>query len=266
MMTPPLSRPEPALIPAMRAPRWRRMPPAALALLAHLPALALGLAALLAGAAFTLAVALTAAVAALLAWRMRLPSWWIGINAAFVPLLVLALVARGEHGLDSRWFLAAFGLLALTSMGAALGRVPLYLSSPQAARELAARLPAKARFIDLGCGLGGPLAALARLRPDLELHGIESAPLNWLVARVRLRGRAHVSLGSLWRVPLRDFDAVYAYLSPAPMPRLWAKVQAEMPPGSVFISNTFTVPDVPAPETVELNDLSRARLLIWRHA
>ncbi|MEW5770041.1 MAG: class I SAM-dependent methyltransferase [Pseudomonadota bacterium] len=238
----------------------QRLPVSVVALLAHLPGLAVG-AVLLAGGLPPAAAALAAGGSAgLVAWFWRMPVWWRWICLLFVPSLWLALSA----GIDAGWYLAGFIVLALTSLGAASTRVPLYLSSPQAARAVAERLPAGAAFLDLGCGLGGPLARLARLRPDVALHGVEAAPLNWLFARLRLGGRAHIELGSLWDTDLARFDAVYAYLSPAPMARLWEKARAEMRPGSLFISNTFAVPGVAADETLELHDLSHARLLIWR--
>jgi hypothetical protein len=90
------------------------------------------------------------------------------------------------------------------------------------------------------------------------------APLNWLVSRLRLGGKAKIRLGSLWDEDLSAYEVVYAYLSPAPMAQLWEKAVREMRPGSLFISNTFAVPGVEPDETVELNDLSHARLLIWR--
>jgi hypothetical protein len=108
------------------------------------------------------------------------------------------------------------------------------------------------------------MARLARLRPDVRLLGVEAAPLNWLVARLRLGGRARIQLGSLWDAKLAECDVVYAYLSPAPMARLWEKTRAEMKPGSLLISNTFSVPGVQPVENIELHDLSHARLLIWR--
>ena len=225
---------------ALSSQLMQRLPPSLAAAAAHLPALAVG--------------------AALLAWLWRLPIWWRVINLLFLPLLWLALQAE----VDTRWYLAGFAALALTSLGAVRTRVPLYLSSPQAAQALARCVPANAVFMDLGCGLGGPLSRLSRLRPDIRLQGIEAAPLNWLIARLRLRGRAQVAFGSLWQSDLSACDVVYAYLSPAPMARLWAKARAEMRPGSLFISNTFPVPDVAPQETLELHDLSHARLLIWR--
>ena len=163
------------------------------------------------------------------------------------------------------WFLAGFLLLGLTSLGSLNTRVPLFLSSRQAVAEVARRLPGRpVRVLDLGCGLGGWLSGLGKARPDIQLAGVEMAPLNWLVSRLRLGGRASVRLGSLWDEDLASYDVVYAYLSPAPMAELWQKVNREMRPGSLFISNSFGVPGIEADETVELNDLSQARLLIWR--
>lgn len=199
-------------------------------------------------------------LALLLSRWFALPSWWQAINAAFCPLLWLV----SQADIHPLWFLAGFALLALTSLGSLKTRVPLYLSSRQAIEAVAARVPEGARVLDLGCGLGGWLAGLHAARPDLRLAGVEMAPFNWLASRLRLGSRAEIRLGSLWDVDLSRYDVVYAYLSPAPMARLWQKVEREMRPGSVLISNSFGVPDVEPDETVELDDLSHARLLIWR--
>ncbi|MDP2434080.1 MAG: hypothetical protein Q8O33_18965 [Pseudomonadota bacterium] len=247
-------------------PMLQRLPPALLALGAQLVALLAVAAAAVAlrengtGLPLPLWIALAGLAAALSSRWLGLPTWWQFINLVFVPLLWLAL----QSGIDPVWFLFGFALLALTSLGVIRTRVPLYLSSPRAAEALAARLPENARVLDLGCGLGGPLARLNALRPDATLRGVEAAPLNWLIARLRLRGRARIDLGNLWDSDLSGHDVVYAYLSPAPMPRLWEKARAEMRPGSLFISNTFGIPGVEPDEVVELHDLSHARLLIWR--
>ncbi len=244
------------------APRIQRLPPALAALLAHLPGLAVAAALPGLGLALPpyLLALLVGLIAAALAWYWRLPSWWRLINLLFVPLLWLGLSLQ----FDPRWFLAGFLLLALTSLGAVRTRVPLYLSSPRAAEELARRLPPQGHLLDLGCGLGGPLARIARIRPDARLEGVEAAPLNWLVARLRLLGRADIHLGSLWEADLSGCDVVYAYLSPAPMARLWEKARAEMKPGSLFVSNSFAVPWLVFDEEIELGDRSRARLLLRR--
>jgi hypothetical protein len=200
-------------------------------------------------------------IALLLSRWMALPSWWQVINTAFFPLVWLI----SQVGIHPLWYLAGFALLALTSIGSLKTRVPLYLSSQQAVTEVAQRIQDRqARVLDLGCGLGGWLSGLHRARPELVLDGVEMAPLNWLASRLRLHGKATVRLGSLWDVDLSGYDVVYAYLSPAPMAQLWEKIEREMQPGSLFISNTFSVPGIEPDETVELHDLSHSRLLIWR--
>lgn len=239
-----------------------RLPPALLALFAHLPALALATVLLAGGlleVGFTLAM-LIGVVAALSAQWLALPIWWRWINLLFMPGLWWA----SQVSIDPIWFLAGFLLLLLTSFGAIRTRVPLYLSSDLAAEELARQLPIGGCCVDLGCGLGGPLAHIAASRPDAQLFGVEAAPLNWLIARLRLRARAEIRLGSLWDADLGQADLVYAYLSPAPMARLWAKARAEMKPGSLLISNSFEIPGVAPQAVLELDDLSHARLLMWR--
>jgi hypothetical protein len=253
-----MSNPDAVGIPAPSS----RSSPALAALLAHLPPLALAALLLvngldIPGLVYALGIGLGAAGIARL-WG--LPSWWQLINLGFVPALLLASGA----GLSTDWYLAGLILLALTSLGVLRTRVPLYLSSPRAAEELARRLPPGGRLLDLGCGLGGPLARVARQRPDARLEGVEAAPLNWLLARLRLLGRARIRLGSLWNTDLSQADVVYAYLSPAPMARLWEQARKQMRPGSLFISNTFAIPGVAPDEVVELHDLSQARLLVWR--
>lgn len=238
----------------------RRVPPALAALGAHVPALAVGAVLLAGGAPLWGAILSVGITASVMAWLWKLPAWWRLINLLFVPGLWLALNAQIHSG----WYLAGFALLAATSLGAVRTRVPLFLSSAQAAEALARLLPPNSAFMDLGCGLGGPLSRLARLRPDVRLHGVEAAPLNWLVARLRLGKRASIRLGSLWDADISHADVVYAYLSPAPMARLWQKARTEMPAGSRLISNSFPVPGVAPSETIELHDLSHARLLIWR--
>lgn len=192
------------------------------------------------------------------------PRWWQLIHLLFFPAVWLTQQAE----LNPAWFLAGLIFLALTSVGVLRTRVPLYLSSDQAARRLAELAPNSGgpgtSVLDLGCGLGGPLARLADLRPDLALHGVEAAPLNWLTSRLRLGARARIRLGSIWNEDLSRHDLVYAYLSPEPMARLWDKASREMRPGSLFVSNSFAVPGVPPERVIELDDLSRARLLVWR--
>ena len=219
--------------------------------------------------AFALLCGLLAASLSRLAGLAR---WWLPIQLLFAPALILMLALNIPPG----FFLAAFLILLALYWSTFRTQVPLYLSSQKVWRALEGLLPdAKTgfRFIDLGSGLGGVLTHLASARPDGHYSGVESAPLPflWSWLRVRLGGyrNCKVHWGSIWdgsleACNLAQYDVVFAYLSPVPMERLWRKARAEMRPGTVFISSTFTVPDQAPQQTIQVDDLHRSTLLIWR--
>jgi len=204
------------------------------------------------------------ACALLIASLTGQPWWWRLIHAVFAPLAWA--VARLE--IDPGWFLLAAILLLLVYRGALSGQVPLYLSNRQTAEQLAALLPEQPgiRCADLGAGIGSVLRPLALARPDADFVGVENAPLPWLGARALALALPNCQWrwGSLWQLPLQEFDVVYAFLSPVPMAQLWQKVEAEMKPGSLFVSNSFPVPEVEPSCVVEVGDSRGTRLYCYR--
>jgi SAM-dependent methyltransferase len=208
---------------------------------------------------------LQGAVAAMICLKQRMPPWWVPIHLVFVPLAVVVRQAEIAPG----WFLAGFALLLLVFWRTDKSRVPLYLSNAQTAATLARLLPrTPCRVLDIGCGDGGLLRRLAKARPDCEFVGIEHAPLPWLLARLRCLGLANACVrhGDFWAEPLAGYDLVYAFLSPAPIPRLWAKARAEMGPDTRLVSNSFAVPGVDAEQTVAVRDRRATQLHIYRPA
>lgn len=201
--------------------------------------------------------------AALVSWRMDAPRWWWLIHLLFMPLAVLALALDIAPG----WYLLAFALTLLVFWRTDKSRVPLYLSNADTAAAVAALLPTEAcRFIDLGCGDGGLLARLAAARPDCRYTGIEHAPLPWLLARLRHLRHNNVSIhyGDFWQHDLGAYDVVYAFLSPAPMPALADKVQAEMGGDKLLISNSFSVPEQEAGQIITVNDARQTQLFFYK--
>jgi hypothetical protein len=195
----------------------------------------------------------------------------LGLGRRWLPFLLgfpwaVALLLR--HPPPGWVWPAALAALLLVYGGGVLTRVPLYNSNRAAWEALLALLPpGPARFVDLGAGLGGPLAFLARQRPDASFHGVEASPLTWLAAWLRTlpcRGNCRIRWGSLWREDLGGQDVVYAFLSPAPMPALWAKAAREMKPGSLLVSNTFAVPGQEPLRRIPLPGRADACLLVWR--
>lgn len=206
---------------------------------------------------------LQGACAAAVSHKLEAPRWWLAIHLAFLPLVMLA----SRLSIAPAWYLAGFALLLLVFWRTDKSRVPLYLSNASTATAVAALLPTTpCHVIDLGCGNGGLLLRLARLRPDCEFLGIEHAPLPWLWARLATLGATNcrVRLGDFWRQNLGLFDVAYAFLSPAPMGRLWAKVADEMRPGSLLISNSFPVPGIEPAATVDVDDRRHTRLFCYK--
>lgn len=193
------------------------------------------------------------AAAWLFATLSRQPWWWRAIHAGFMPLVWFT----HTLAIDPGWFLLAAILLLLVYRGALTGQVPLYLSNKQTVQALADLLAERgtSRFLDLGAGLGSTTVPLADTLPESRFTGYENAPLTWLAGRLLSIGRPNIDWRweDMWKARLGDYDVVYAFLSPAPMARLWEKVQAEMKPGSVFISNSFPVPGATPDRVIEVD-------------
>ncbi len=226
-----------------------------------LMALALAIVAGLLGAPWPL-VWMQPPLAMLLAMLWRTPRWWWLLHLLLLPAVFLAMQADLPPWL---YLLAALLLFAI-SRNALTERVPLFLTSQAALDALAARLPPAARLIDLGCGTGRLLEGLSRRRPDLILHGVESAWLPWLWARLRLARRPNVSvtLGDIWPASLAGYGVIYTYLSPEPMARIWHKVKQEADSNAWLVSNSFAVPGVQPDESIAIDDATASTLYIWR--
>ncbi|MDP2808622.1 MAG: methyltransferase type 12 [Rhodocyclaceae bacterium] len=200
--------------------------------------------------------------AALVSHRLRAPVWWLPIHLAFLPSAVML----NRLDIPPGWYLAAFVLLLLVFWRTDKSRVPLFLTNATATDAVATLLPrSPSRFIDLGCGDGGLLRRLAHARPDCDFLGIEHAPLPWLWAKLATLGlpNCRIRHGDFWHQHLGRHDVVYAFLSPAPMLRLWAKARNEMRPESLLVSNGFPVPDVEAEQVIEVGDKRQTRLYCY---
>lgn len=209
------------------------------------------------------AAAVQGVCAALAAHKLESPRWWVVIHLLFVP----AIVAASTLDIAPGWYLAAFVLSLLIFWRTDKSRVPLYLTNASTASAIAALLPPRpCHVVDLGCGNGGLLRQLARARPDCEFVGIEHAPLPWLWARLAtLRlDNVYIRHSDFWRQHLGLFDVVYAFLSPAPMPRLWQKAIDEMKPDALLVSNSFPAPDVEPERTIAVEDRRKTQLYVYR--
>lgn len=191
---------------------------------------------------------------------------WISAQVLAPPLLMLGIALN----LPNWVFPVALALLILVFWNVVSNRVPLYLTNQTTAKALLDLLPKKKglHFADLGSGLGGTLRYLAKETKGQKFTGLESAPLPFLLSWIigKLSGRQNLSfrMKNIWTQDLRDYDVVYCFLSPVPMARLYEKALEELKPGSLFISNSFEVPDQKPDQVIEVDDRRKTRLLVWK--
>ena len=213
-------------------------------------------------------VALACSVAGGTALAFRAgPAW-----ASFLALLPAALVGALWLQLPIWVPAVCFLLLFLLLRNSIVERVPLYLSNKATLEALTHWLPADKKLVsvDLGCGLADVSLAMARhnSHPESRFEGVENAPipyaLAWLRAKMADDARITIRWGSLWDENLSRFDMVYAFLSPHPMPHLFNKARSEMVKESVFISNSFAVPDQDADIEIPIQSGRARALLVWR--
>lgn len=196
----------------------------------------------------------------------RLARWWLVLQVVLPP----AGLALHQSSLPAWAYLGAFIVLVLVFWNTLGERVPLYLTNRQTVDAIDALLPRDGpfRFIDIGCGIASVLGPLARRHADSEFIGVESAPVPFVIGALRLwiigRKNARLVFGSMWEHDLSPYNVAYCFLSPAPMTEIFDKAKAEMAPGTLFVSNSFIVPDTAPDSTVQVGDTRQTALYVWR--
>ncbi|RCS59358.1 methyltransferase type 12 [Parvibium lacunae] len=204
---------------------------------------------------------LHALLAGLLSWLWASPQWWHLIHT----LVPICLYAAYQAHLPGWLYLLLFLITLLLYWNTARNRVPLYLSNIATCDELAKLLPQGAHFADLGSGTGRVLKHLAKLRPDCQFSGFETAPLTYFYSRWSCRMYPNIVMHreSFERRTLHEFNVLYAFLSPQPMPSLWQKLQTEKKAAQLLISNSFIVPGVKPRKVCKIADRRQTTLYLY---
>lgn len=212
----------------------------------------------------TIILLLQGIIAALCSWATRQPIWWVPIHLLFLPLAFVLLSAN----LPAWIYLSIWLLLLVVFWGTAKGDVPLYLSSDavnEAIIKVLEREHARS-FCELGAGLGTVVVPLAKRLPALKIEAVETAPLPWLIMKLRCRLLVNVNVEhkNLWDCELEDHDVVFAFLSPLFMVQLGDKVKREMRSGSLLVSSSFIVPNWQPESVIQLKDMRGTQLFCYR--
>lgn len=177
-----------------------------------------------------------------LAPQVAATPWRRVFVAGGFPLSALAL-GLGS-GLSPWLWLAPLALLLLAYPLNAWRDAPVFPTPRGALTDLPAHapLPAGARILDAGCGMGDGLAELRRAYPSAELHGIEWSWPWRIVCGLRCPW-ATVRRADMWAADWSAFELVYLFQRPESMPRAVDKARRELKPGAWLVSLEFEAVD-----------------------
>lgn len=192
--------------------------------------------------------------------------WWF-----WVPVQILLPFAVIYNDVVPAWaYGLAFIACVLIFWNGAKEQVPFYMTNRQtwkAIGDLVAREKAGS-VADLGSGTGGIVTFLAKAHPNVRVDGYETAPLLTLISKLLVaisrRPNAAIRYKSLWDADLSQYDLVYCFLSPVPMPGIYQKAKAEMRKGTWLVSNSFAVPGVTPLEILQVDDARHTKLFLYR--
>lgn len=132
------------------------------------------------------------------------------------------------------------------------------LSSDKKARQalckiIAEKNPRARNFYDLGSGRGVVVLFVKKYLPHLQVHGIDLSRFRCALVKIKamaLRRDVLVQKNDLFKVNLADADIVYAYIWYDLLPSLEQKLQRELKPGAIVITNTVHFFDWPLSEKI----------------
>jgi hypothetical protein len=160
-------------------------------------------------------------------------------------------------------------LVSLAYWSVKLGISPMP-TSPKAKKALMELLPdeVSGKVYELGCGWGGLAAALAQRYPDHEVVGVELSPIPYWFCKARFwlfpMANLTVRRVDFFEVPLADAGLIVCYLYPGAMHRLKEKFAEELASGTWIASNTFALPFSTPVKSIELSDIYRTKVYLYR--
>ena len=106
-------------------------------------------------------------------------------------------------------------------------------------------LAATGNFYDLGSCRGGIAVTVAKAFPNLSVHGVDDSKLRTVMAKLRslFLKNAEFKKDNIFKTDVSAADIIYLYLPQELMAGLETKLQKELKPGALVISNSVTFPN-----------------------
>ncbi len=109
---------------------------------------------------------------------------------------------------------------------------------------------------DAGCGRGTLVCGLKKQLPHVRIHGIDMSRFRLIMATIKSRIRGldiAFHQNNIFNVDFTDADVVYTYLWYDTMPPFEQKLERELQPGAIVITNTSHFARWPIIETIAIH-------------
>ena len=122
---------------------------------------------------------------------------------------------------------------------------------------IAEKAPQAKTFYDLGSGRGTVILAVKKKLPHLRVCGVDLSRFRCALANIKaiaLHRETFIQKNDLFKVDLSQADVIYAYIWYDLMPALEQKLQQELKPGAIAITNTVHFSNWPLAETIVFDE------------
>ncbi len=171
------------------------------------------------------------------------------------------------------WILIVFVVISISvvlfSLHYGISPMP---SNSKAKNALLASIPPLevGKILELGAGFGTLALPLAKKFPDREVWAYEISLVPYLVLLLRKKilklKNLRVRRKNFHKISFNDAALCVCYLFPKGMERLKNKFDKELGPGSVIVSNTFGLHAWKPENVIEVGDLMRSKIFVYRHS
>lgn len=123
--------------------------------------------------------------------------------------------------------------------------------------------------LELGAGWGTLAFPMAAAQPELQVVALELSPIPWMFMYIRDKltgGRANISLlrRNFFKHNFDNASLVVCYLHSECLEKLRPKMEAELRPGTLVLSNTFTIPGWQPEAVHRLDDSFCPQVYVYR--
>ena len=178
--------------------------------------------------------------------------------------------------LEMTVLIIGLGMIAAIVIYTVLTGTPPTPSSSKVCRYMIEILPprlpsvANGRIYELGAGWGGVSQVLADRFSPISVVGIELSPIPFSIASLRKlispRPNLEFKRANFFKVDLSDATLVVCYLSRDALVKLRPKLERELAPEALIVSNTFAVPGWRALDVVRAPDLYRSPVYLYERS